>query len=78
MAMRAERAERRSRIGTVRLQIEQGDASGKMVFEAEDVSLSTYASAPRLDVADAKTSRSQIDLVVRNFSRASCAAIASA
>ncbi len=38
MAMRAERAERRSRIGSVRLQIEQGDPSGKMVFEAENVS----------------------------------------
>ena len=40
MAMRAERAERRSRAGNVRLQIEQSDASGKMVFEAEDVSFS--------------------------------------
>jgi ATP-binding cassette subfamily F protein uup len=40
MAMRAERAERRSRIGSVRLKIEQGDPSGKMVFEAEDVSFS--------------------------------------
>jgi ATP-binding cassette subfamily F protein uup len=38
MAMRAERAERRSRAGNVRLQIEQGEASGKMVFEAKDVS----------------------------------------
>jgi ATP-binding cassette subfamily F protein uup len=40
MAMRAERAERRSRAGTVRMQIEQSDASGKMVFEAEDLSFS--------------------------------------
>jgi ATP-binding cassette subfamily F protein uup len=40
MAMRAERAERRSRAGAVRLKIEQGDPSGKMVFEAEDVSFS--------------------------------------
>src|SRR5688572_2699373 len=38
MAMRAERAERRSRAGNVRLQIEQSEASGKMVFEAKDVS----------------------------------------
>ena len=40
MAMRAERAERRSRAGNVRLQIDQGDASGKMVFEAADVGFS--------------------------------------
>jgi len=38
MAMRAERAERRSRAGNVRLQIEQSDASGKMIFEADNVS----------------------------------------
>src|SRR6478736_6712683 len=38
MAMRAERAERRNRAGNVRMQMEQGDASGKMVFEATDVS----------------------------------------
>ena len=37
MAMRAERAQRRAQMGQVRLQIEQGDASGKMVFEMEDV-----------------------------------------
>jgi len=40
MAMRAERAERRAPIGNVRLPIEQSDASGKMVFEAERVSFS--------------------------------------
>ncbi len=40
MAMRAERAERRSRVGSVRLKIEQAEQSGKMVFEAEDVSFS--------------------------------------
>jgi ABC transport system ATP-binding/permease protein len=38
MAMRAERAERRNRAGNVRMQMEQGDASGKMVFEATDIS----------------------------------------
>jgi ABC transport system ATP-binding/permease protein len=60
MAMRAERAERRSRIGTVRLQIEQADASGKMVFEAQDVSFDYLkTSGPQ----DLKTS-----FVVRNFS----------
>ena len=38
MAMRAERAARRNQMGQVRLQIEQADASGKMVFEAADIS----------------------------------------
>jgi ATP-binding cassette subfamily F protein uup len=33
--MREERSARRSRAGTVRLQVEQGEASGRMVFEAE-------------------------------------------
>ena len=60
MAMRAERAERRSRIGTVRMQIEQADASGKMVFEAQDVSFA-YVRTP--GPQDPKTS-----FVVRNFS----------
>ncbi len=46
MAMRAERAERRSRAGSVRLQVEQGDPSGKMVFEAEDVSFSFNGGVP--------------------------------
>jgi ATP-binding cassette subfamily F protein uup len=40
MAMRAERAARRNQMGTVRLQMEQGDASGKIVFEAEGLSKS--------------------------------------
>ena len=48
MAMRAERAERRSRAGNVRLQIEQGDASGKMVFEAEDVSFTRFSGSGTL------------------------------
>ena len=38
MAMRAERAARRAQIGNVRLQIDQADPSGKMVFEAKGVS----------------------------------------
>ena len=38
MEMRAERAARRNQIGQVRLQIEPSDASGKMVFEANDIS----------------------------------------
>jgi ATP-binding cassette subfamily F protein uup len=37
-AMRAERASRREQMGNVRLQVEQADQSGKMVFEAKNVS----------------------------------------
>ena len=37
MAMRAERAARRAQIGNVRMQIEQADPTGKMVFEATGV-----------------------------------------
>jgi len=40
LAMRAERAARRTEMGTVRLQIEQADASGKVVFEADHISKS--------------------------------------
>lgn len=40
MQMRAERLERRSRAGQVKLSIDSADSSGKMVFEAEDVSFS--------------------------------------
>ena len=38
VAMRAERAARRAQAGTVRLQIEQRDPSGKVVIEAERIS----------------------------------------
>jgi ABC transport system ATP-binding/permease protein len=38
LAMRAERAARREQMGQVRLSIDQGEASGKLVFEAEGVS----------------------------------------
>jgi ATP-binding cassette subfamily F protein uup len=37
-AMRAERAARRDQIGNVRLQVEQADQSGKLVFEAKAIS----------------------------------------
>jgi ATP-binding cassette subfamily F protein uup len=40
MAMRTERAERRNRAGNVRLNIDSSEASGKMVFEAQEVSFS--------------------------------------
>jgi ABC transport system ATP-binding/permease protein len=36
LRMRAERAERRDQPGAVRLQVEQADPSGKVVFEADD------------------------------------------
>jgi ATP-binding cassette subfamily F protein uup len=38
MAMRVERAARREQMGSVRLQIERADSSGRLVFEAEHVS----------------------------------------
>jgi ATP-binding cassette subfamily F protein uup len=44
-AMRQERAERRERLGSVRLSAERADAPGKMVFEAESVS-KAYGGAP--------------------------------
>jgi ATP-binding cassette subfamily F protein uup len=40
IAMRAEHAARRARIGSVRLQMERSEPSGKLVFEAEHVSKS--------------------------------------
>jgi ATP-binding cassette subfamily F protein uup len=46
MAMRAERAARRAQMGNVRLQIEQSDPSGKMVFEAKGVSHSFRSDKP--------------------------------
>jgi ATP-binding cassette subfamily F protein uup len=54
MAMRAEQAERRSRAGNVRLQIEQSEQSGKMVFEAEDVGFD-YAGTGAFVVRDFST-----------------------
>ena len=62
MAMRAERAERRSRAGSVRLQIEQGEASGKMVFEVQDVSFSYRSSVPSGDAPSGSS------IVVNNLS----------
>ncbi len=44
-AMRQERAERRERLGSVRLSAERADATGKMVFEAEGVS-KAYGGPP--------------------------------
>ena len=44
-AMRQERAERRERLGSVRLSAERADAPGKMVFEGEGVS-KAYGGGP--------------------------------
>jgi ABC transport system ATP-binding/permease protein len=44
-AMRVERAARREQMGNVRLQVEQAEQSGKLVFEAKRISKS-YAGAP--------------------------------
>ncbi len=45
LAMREERAARRDRLGTVRLQVERADPSGRLVFEAEEVTKS-FGGAP--------------------------------
>ncbi len=45
LAMREERAARRSQMGSVRLQTEMGDRSGQLVFEAEGISKS-FAGRP--------------------------------
>jgi ATP-binding cassette subfamily F protein uup len=44
-AMRAERAARREQLGNVRLQVEQAEQSGKLVFEAKGIGKS-FAGAP--------------------------------
>ncbi len=46
MQMRAERLERRSRAGQVKLSMDSADSSGKMVFEAENVSFGYGVSEP--------------------------------
>jgi ATP-binding cassette subfamily F protein uup len=46
-AMRVERAARREQIGNVRLQVEQAEQSGKLVFEAKGISKG-FAGAPIL------------------------------
>jgi ATP-binding cassette subfamily F protein uup len=45
LAMRAKRAARHARVGSVRMQVERGGASGRVVFEAEGLSKS-FDSAP--------------------------------
>ncbi|MEP6782388.1 MAG: ribosomal protection-like ABC-F family protein [Acidobacteriota bacterium] len=57
MAMRADRSERRNRAGNVKMQMEQSDPSGKMVFEATDISF----AYPSVD-------RTGSDFVIKDFS----------
>jgi ATP-binding cassette subfamily F protein uup len=54
MAMRAERASRRQQLGQVRLQIEAGEQSGKLVLEAQSVTF-IYPGAPAPIVRDFST-----------------------
>ena len=55
MAMRAERSERRAQMGQVRLQIEQTDTPGKLVFDVDAVSF-TYLGTPVPVVREFSTS----------------------
>jgi len=45
LAMRVERAARREQVGTVRLQVERAEPSGRLVFEADGIS-KAFAGAP--------------------------------
>jgi ABC transport system ATP-binding/permease protein len=45
LAMRVERAARRATIGSVRLEVERADPSGKLVFEVDDIS-KAFAGVP--------------------------------
>ena len=45
LEMRAERAARRAQVGSVRLQVERAEASGRLVFDAQHVSKSFGAQA---------------------------------
>jgi len=49
--MRAERAERRALMGNVRMQVDQADPSGKMVFEAKGLSHAFGASPVVTDLS---------------------------
>jgi ATP-binding cassette subfamily F protein uup len=60
-AMRVERAARREQMGNVRLQVEQAEQSGKLVFEAKEISKSYAGEAVAQGVSPAK-------VVVRDFS----------
>ena len=56
MAMREERAIRRTRMGTARLRVESADPSGRLVFEADSVSKS-FGAAPVISNFSARIMR---------------------
>jgi ATP-binding cassette subfamily F protein uup len=66
MAMRENRAARREQMGSVRLQVEQAEQSGKLVFEARGISKAYGDADPKTSVgADPRVGPKQ---VVRDFS----------
>ena len=59
-AMRAERAARREQIGNVRLQVEQAEQSGKLVFEAKGISKGVRRDAPIISAISRRASSAAI------------------
>src|SRR5712691_2290970 len=68
MAMRAERAARRARIGSVRLQAEMAERSGQMVFETESVTKRFGDNTVVRDVSIRVTRGDRIGLIGPNGS----------
>jgi len=68
MGMRAERAARRARIGSVRLQAEMAERSGQMVFEADGVTKGFGGDAVVRDVSIRVTRGDRIGLIGPNGS----------
>jgi ATP-binding cassette subfamily F protein uup len=68
MAMRKERAERRSQIGAVRLQTESADRSGQVVFEADRISKSFDGRAVVRDASFRVMRRDRVGLIGPNGS----------
>ena len=66
LAMRSERAERRSQLGTVRLQMERSDQSGRLVFEAEHLSKSFEGNPVVLDFSTRVMRGDRIGLIGPN------------
>jgi ATP-binding cassette subfamily F protein uup len=68
MAMRTERAERRARTGSVRLQAEMADRSGQMVFETEGLTKSFEGKPVVRDLSTRVTRGDRIGLLGPNGS----------
>ena len=68
MAMRKERAERRSQIGAVRLQTESAERSGQVVFEADGISKSFDGRAVVRDASFRVMRRDRVGLIGPNGS----------